>query len=63
MKKNAELEIYFENQKYNWSFNVSKNQYDLIDLFLTSRELKELIRLSEFFDYSICVCSNKIIIH
>lgn len=61
--KNEELEIYFTNEKFKWEFNKEKNHYELKELFLTNMDLNNLITTINFFDWSVCFCLNKFIIH
>ncbi len=61
--KNSELEIYFTNEKIKWNYIIDKEQYELNDLYLTLIDLKKLISMAEFFNFSICVCPNKFIVH
>ena len=41
--KNPELEIYFTTEKFKWSYNYSKNHYELKELYLTNKDLNDLI--------------------
>ena len=61
--KNPELEIYFTTEKLKWSYNYSKNHYELTNLYLTNQDLNDLIKTINFFDFSVCLCADKLIIH
>ena len=61
--KNPEIEIYFTTEKFKWSYNYSKNHYELTNLYLTNKDLNDLIKTINFFDFSLCLCNDKLIIH
>lgn len=61
--KNPELEIYFTTEKLKWSYNYSKNHYELKELYLTNKDLNDLINTINFFDFSVCLCGDRLIIH
>jgi hypothetical protein len=61
--KNSEIEIYFTTEKFKWSYNYSKNHYELQNLYLTNQDLNNLIKTINFFDFSVCLCNDKLIIH
>jgi hypothetical protein len=61
--KNSELEIYFTNEKFKWNYNYSKNHYELKELYLTNQDLNNLINTINVFDWSVCLCNDKLIIH
>ena len=61
--KNLNLENYFIDKGINFNFNESENQYELKNNYLTNQDLNNLIKAINFFDWSICLCPDKLIVH
>jgi hypothetical protein len=61
--KNSEIEIYFNTEKFKWNYNYSKNHYELTNLYLTNQDLNNLIKTINFFNFSVCLCNDRLIVH